>query len=172
MLDAHGRDVHRFLIATVGRDDADDCFQETWLAALRAYPGLREASNLRGWILTIAHHKAIDHVRARGRRAVPAGAAQDIESEASATTRTSSLTTGRPGSRPPAWCASTALPDVDGELWRLVRDLPDKQRTAIALRFLGDVAYAEISRVMDTSEEAARRNVHEGLKRLRTEYQP
>src|ERR1035441_5122753 len=78
LLDAHGRDVHRFLIATVGRDDADDCYQETWLAALRAYSGLREASNLRSWILTIAHHKAIDHLRARGRRAVPAGAATDL----------------------------------------------------------------------------------------------
>ena len=50
--------------------------------------------------------------------------------------------------------------------------LAPKQRTAIALRFVADAAYAEISAVMGTSEEAARRNVHEGLKRLRTEYQP
>jgi len=40
------------------------------------------------------------------------------------------------------------------------------------LRFVTDAPYAEISAVMGTSEEAARRNVHEGLKRLRTEYQP
>jgi DNA-directed RNA polymerase specialized sigma24 family protein len=65
-----------------------------------------------------------------------------------------------------------AVLDADGDLWRLVRELPDKQRTAVALRFLADAAYAEISKVMETSEEAARRNVHEGLKRLRTEYQP
>ena len=50
--------------------------------------------------------------------------------------------------------------------------LPDKQRTAVALRFLADAAYAEIGVVMQTSEEAARRNVHEGLKRLRREYRP
>src|SRR5579863_1008930 len=73
LLDAHGRDVHRFLVATVGRVDADDCYQETWLAALRAYPRLRDASNLRAWVLTIAHRKAIDHLRARSRRAVPVG---------------------------------------------------------------------------------------------------
>ena len=68
--------MHRFLIASVGPVDADDCYQETWLAALRAYPRLRDASNLRSWILTIAHRKAIDHVRSvraarrrrRGRR--------------------------------------------------------------------------------------------------------
>ncbi|MGH2856325.1 MAG: RNA polymerase sigma factor, partial [Solirubrobacteraceae bacterium] len=71
LLDAHGRDVHRFLVATIGASDADDCYQETWIAALRAYPRLRDASNLRGWLLTIAHRKAIDSVRARARRATP-----------------------------------------------------------------------------------------------------
>ena len=50
--------------------------------------------------------------------------------------------------------------------------LPDKQRTAIVLRFVLDEPYAEIGNVMQTSEEAARRNVHEGLKRLRKEYRP
>ncbi|HUO73537.1 MAG TPA: RNA polymerase sigma factor [Solirubrobacteraceae bacterium] len=144
LLDAHGRDVHRFLVATVGSGAADDCYQETWLAALRAYPRLRNASNLRSWIMTVAHHKAIDHLRARGRAAIPVD-------EVSA------------GTAGPAELR-------DPEIWALVRDLPNKQRMAIALRYLADAAYSEISEVMGTSEEAARRNVHEGLKRLRTEY--
>jgi RNA polymerase sigma factor (sigma-70 family) len=164
--------VHRFLIAIVGRDDADDCYQETWLAVLRAYPGLREASNLRGWVLTIAHHKAIDHLRDRGRRAVPAGGAQEIESTGLAAARASSLGGPAPGGPASTLTASPATLTADGELWRLVGNLPNKQRTAVALRFLADAAYNEISEVMQTSEEAARRNVHEGLKRLRTEYQP
>ena len=63
LIDAHGRDVHRFLRSLVGQD-ADDCYQETWIAALRAYPRLRDDSNLRGWILTVAHRKAIDRIRA------------------------------------------------------------------------------------------------------------
>jgi len=146
VLDAHGRDVHRFLAATVGRTDADDCYQDTWLAALRAYPRLRDASNLRSWILTIAHHKAIDHLRARNRQAVPVA---DVPERA----------------EPPR----DRIPD--DELWGRVRELPSKQRTALALRFVADAAYGEISAVMGTSEEAARRNVHEGLKRLRLEYQ-
>ena len=73
LLDAHGRDVHRFLVASVGAHEADDCYQETWIAALRAYPKLRDASNLRGWLLTIASHKVIDHLRARRRTAIPVG---------------------------------------------------------------------------------------------------
>jgi RNA polymerase sigma factor (sigma-70 family) len=151
LLDAHGRDVHRFLIATVGPTDADDCYQETWIAALRAYPRLRDASNLRSWILTVAHRKAIDHHRARSRRAVPVGAAEELAG-------------GEPAPEAPAPGAS--------QVWALAARLPDKQRTALALRFVADLAYAEIGAAMKTSEEAARRNVHEGLKRLREEYQP
>ncbi len=145
LLDAHGRDVHRFLVAVLGRGAAEDCYQETWLAALRAYPRLRDASNLRGWILTIAHRKAIDHVRAGRRQAVPLGELPER--------------------------AAPGGDDPDGDLWAHVRRLPAKQRTALALRFLADAAYGEISAAMGTSEEAARQNVHEALKRLRTEYQ-
>src|SRR5437867_633326 len=73
LFDTHGRDVFRFLVATVGAVEAEDCYQETWISALRAYPRLRERSNLRGWILTVAHRKALDHLRAARRRAQPVG---------------------------------------------------------------------------------------------------
>jgi RNA polymerase sigma factor (sigma-70 family) len=147
LIDAHGRDVHRLLVALVGRGDADDCYQETWLAALRAYPRLRDSSNLRSWLLTIAHRKAIDQLRTR--RRVPALVGEIPES----------------GSQ-------TVAEPADEALWARVRELPEKQRTALALRYVVDASYTEISALMRTSEDAARRNVHEGLKRLRTEYQP
>jgi RNA polymerase sigma factor (sigma-70 family) len=144
LLDAHGRDIHRFLAAMVGPEEADDCYQETWLAALRAYPRLRDASNLRSWIFTVAHRKALDRFRARRREPIAVAAPPD-------------------GRIPP-------MPEPEEELWARVRELPSKQRTAIALRFVSDAGYADIASVMGTSEEAARRSVHEGLKRLRTEY--
>ena len=146
LLDAHGRDVHRFLVASVGRVDADDCYQDTWLAALRAYPRLRDASNLRGWLFTIAHRKAIDHVRRRRRAPLPVAA--------------------------PPEPRATPAPEPDTELWAQVRELPPKQRTAVALRYVLDADYALISTAMGTSEEAARRNVHEGMRRLRREHLP
>ena len=149
LLDAHGRDVHRFLIATVGSADADDCYQETWLAALRAYPRLRDAGNLRGWLFTIAHRKAIDHIRGRGRRATPVADPAELA----------------PVGGDPAGA------QADGDLWAAVAALPPKQRAAVALRFIADSGYAEIAGALDCSEEAARRNVHEGLKRLRREHQ-
>jgi RNA polymerase sigma factor (sigma-70 family) len=149
LLDAHGGDVHRFLIATVGRTDADDCYQETWLAALRAYPQLRDATNLRGWLFTIAHRKAIDQIRGRARRATPVADPAELAQ--------------------PVTAPAAAHPD--GDLWSAVAALPDKQRAAVALRFIADSGYAEIAGALDCSEEAARRSVHEGLKRLRREHQ-
>ena len=58
---------------------------------------------------------------------------------------------------------------LDGELWAAVGRLPDKQRGAIALRYLGDLAYADIGAVLGCSEAAARQNVRAGLAALRQE---
>jgi DNA-directed RNA polymerase specialized sigma24 family protein len=149
LLDAHGRDVHRFLVASVGAVDADDCYQETWISALRAYPRLRDASNLKGWLLTIAHRKVIDHVRRRKRAPVPVDQLPEP-----------ALAGGGLAGPPPA-----------SDVWVFVAALPAKQRAAVALRYALDADYALISQTMEISEEAARRNVHEGLKRLRTEYE-
>ena len=146
LLDSHGRDVHRFLIANVGPVDADDCWQETWLSALRAYPSLKDASNLRAWVFTIAHRKTIDQ---SGRAAAAAS--------------------GRRGGRTGVGGPGDGDRAAREELWSSVAQLPDKQRIAVTLRFLIDSSYGEIAEVMGTSEEAARRNVHEALKRLRKE---
>jgi RNA polymerase sigma factor (sigma-70 family) len=141
-MDEHRTDVYRFLRASVGPHDADDAFQETFIAALRAYPRLRAGSNLRGWLFTIAHRKALDSHRARSRRAIPVEELPE--------------TVGEP-----------LLNGGEPELWRAVGDLPPKQRAAVLLRFAGDLAYREIGEAIGTTEEAARRNVHEGLKKLR-----
>jgi RNA polymerase sigma factor (sigma-70 family) len=140
LLDEHADDVLGFLIASVGPTDAEDCFQETFLAALRAYPRLEDDSNLRGWLLTIAHRKAIDHHRARRRRPAPVGEAPEI---------------------------AVRDPEPGGGIWSAVAALPPKQRTAVALRFACDMPHREIAAALGGSEEAARRNLHEGLKKLR-----
>src|SRR3954447_9664229 len=142
LIDEHRDDVYRFLRASVGAHEADDYFQETFIAALRAYPRLRADSNLRGWLFTIAHRKALDSHRARGRRAIPVDALPE--------------TVGEP-----------LMNDGEPELWRAVGGLPTKQRAAVLLRFAGDLAYRELAEAMGTTEAAARRNVHEGLKSLR-----
>ena len=143
LLDAHGTDVHRFVVAQVGPHDGADCFQEAILAALRAYPNLRDASNLRGWLFTIAHRKVLDHHRGTSRRASPVA-------------------------DPP----ERAAPPCDGAdpaLWGAVAALPEKQRASVTLRYLLDLPYAEIGSIVGCSEAAARQNVRAGLTALRTE---
>jgi RNA polymerase sigma factor (sigma-70 family) len=162
LIDHHGSDVLGFLVAAVGPHDAEDCFQETFIAALRAYPKLRHARNLRGWLLTIAHRKAIDHHRSRARRPLPGGTAEEVD-------RSGEALDGRPAATPAPEQASLEAQSA-GELWRAVSTLPPKQRSAVVLRFATDMSHRQIGETLDVSEDAARRNVHEGLKSLREEF--
>ena len=149
LLQEHRADVYRFLVATAGPSEADDAFQETWIAALRAYPRLRHADNLRAWLFRIAQNKSVDAHRARGRRAVPVASVPESPAAPSDSPR--------------------AVPDADPELWERLRALPTKQRTAVFCRSVLAMPYDELAALLESSEEAARRNVHEGLKRLREE---
>lgn len=148
LVDVHAAELHRFLVASIGRDLAEDCLQDTFISALRAYPRLRHGENLRAWLYTIAHRKATDAVRRIARR--PAGVELDR------------VPPGREPSQPPH-----ELPD-DG-LWLRVRELPGKQRAAVVHRYVMDLDYRSIGELMGISEEAARQNVSAGLKRLRQE---
>jgi RNA polymerase sigma factor (sigma-70 family) len=147
LLDEHSTDLYRFCVATAGRGEADDCFQETWIAALRAYPRLRRADNLRAWLFRIAQNKAIDLQRARARRPVPVEHPPE-----------------------PAAPKMPAPEDGEPELWAAVRALPPKQRAAVFCHTVLGMPYAELAELLDSTEEAARRNVFEGLKGLREEW--
>ena len=147
----HRRLVYRFLVASVGPDEADDVFQETFMAALRAYPDLRDARNLRAWIMQIAANKAIDAGRARARRPAPVAGVDERATPAGATVGGS---------------ADAGL-TADDPLWSAVRALPERMRTALVLRHVLDRSYDEVAAAMGGSEDGARANVHQGLKRLR-----
>ncbi len=141
LLDRHRTMVYRFCRAAVGPVDADDVFQETFMAALRAYPRLLDGRHLDRWLLRIASRKAVDHHRARSRRAAP---------------------TADPPERP-----MEAPEAPDDELWSAVAALPPRQRIAVVHRHVLDRPYAEIAELMDATEETVRANVYQGVKRLR-----
>jgi RNA polymerase sigma factor (sigma-70 family) len=142
VFDEHAGAVLSFLFGAVGASEAEDCFQETMLSALRAYPRLGDASNLRGWLFTIARRKAIDARRAHARRPTP-------------------IADPDPGAAP------DAISEINESLWDDVRRLPQKQQRAVVLRFAGDQSYPEIAAAMSTTQDSARQSVHEGLKKLR-----
>lgn len=140
----HGPTVMRVCHALVGAGDADDAWSETFLSALRAYPDLRGDSNVRGWLVTIAHNKAMDHHRSVARRPRPTAEVPDRGS-----TDHDPLT-------------------GDDALRAAVGALPAKQRGAVIYRYLGDLAYADVATLLGCSEAAARRNAADGIAALRT----
>jgi DNA-directed RNA polymerase specialized sigma24 family protein len=142
----HGDTVLRVCRVLLGPQDAEDAWSETFLSALRAYPELPATANVEPWLVTIAHRKAIDVLRARQRRPLPTEQVPET---------TSGI--GIPGGHEP-------------ELWSAVRGLPDKQRQAVAYHYVAGMPYAEIARIVGGSTDAARRAAADGIKRLRMSY--
>ena len=137
----HGAVVMRVCRALLPPAEADDAWSETFIAALRAHPRLRADSNERGWLVTIAHRKALDQLRARARRARPAADVPD---------------------------RGTADPEpADDELRAAVTALPDKQRAAVVLHHLAGLPYADVAAELGGTATAARRAAADGIAGLR-----
>jgi RNA polymerase sigma factor (sigma-70 family) len=133
----HRNEVYGVLVRRLGRQRAEDAFQETFLRALRAYPSLRRGNHLRAWVLTIARNVAIDTFR----RQRPTGELEEpIELP-----------------RRPAYA----------ELEHLTDELPPTERAAVVLRYAYDMPYAAIGAALGSSEDAARQAASAGVRRLR-----
>ena len=126
----------------LGRDAADDAFQETFLRALRAYPTLQHGRHLRAWILTIARNVALDALR---RDRMTSAEVPDLES------------------------VDEPLPYE--ELKRMTAQLPQKERAAVFLRYGYDLTYEDIGAALGSSSEAARQATSSGVRRLRRKEQ-
>jgi RNA polymerase sigma factor (sigma-70 family) len=133
----HRNEVFGVLVRRLGRQGAEDAFQETFLRALRAYPALRHGDHLRAWVLTIARNVAIDtHRRARP--------TVELEEQAELPRR-------------PAYA----------ELAHLTDQLPPTERAAVVLRYAYDMPYAAIGAALGSTEDAARQAASAGVRRLR-----
>jgi RNA polymerase sigma factor (sigma-70 family) len=146
LVEEHGGTVLRVCRVILGVHDAEDAWSETFLAAMRAYPNLPDDANAEAWLVTIAHRKAIDVVRARKRQPAPVGEIPEVPTAL-----------GVPG-------------EGDGDLWKAVAALPEKQRQAVAYHYVAGLAYAEIARILGGSSDAARRAAADGVKNLRKNY--
>ncbi|MEO6996554.1 MAG: sigma-70 family RNA polymerase sigma factor [Terracoccus sp.] len=145
----YGTVVLRVCRAVLGPVEADDAWSETFLAALRAWPDLPDDANVRAWLVTVAHRKAIDVRRAQARGAVPVESPPDRPS--------------RPDEQPEA-----ALPDT--ELWAALAALPTKQRQCVAYHPVAGLPHAEVAAIIGGSAAAARRSAADGIATLRRTY--
>ncbi|MEP6816891.1 MAG: sigma-70 family RNA polymerase sigma factor [Marmoricola sp.] len=154
----HGPTVLRVCRAVVGPHDAEDAWAETFLAAMRAYPDLGEGANVEAWLVTIAHRKAIDVRRAEARRAIP--------------------TDGLPERQTQQDLARQDLAQQDlarhdptrhDDLYDALKQLPEKQRLAVAYHHLGGLSHREVAVLVGGTDAAARRASADGIKSLRVQ---
>ena len=141
----HGAMVLRVCRAVLGGADAEDAWSETFLAALKAYPELPADANVEAWLVTVAHRKAIDVVRAAARRAVPVAEV-------------------------PEGSSAPAADGRDMDLAAAVAGLPRRQREAVAYHYLGGLPYQAVADVIGGTAEAARRAAADGIAKLRKTY--
>lgn len=145
------RDVYGAALRILGDPDlAQDAAQDAFVNALRGLERFRGDSSFRTWLLRIAFNSARSVARRRGRRREVALTV--VENEA------------QPG---PDVATGAVTRDESARAARLLARLPPKQRMAVTLRINQDLSYAEIGRILDCTEGAARVNYHLGIKRLR-----
>jgi RNA polymerase sigma factor (sigma-70 family) len=136
-------------------EDAADIAAEAFLrayAALRSYPPERVGQlQLRPWLLTIVLYLLRNEARAAGRRPAQVG----LETGAP-------LADGREGPEEHA-----QRRDGQSRLGALLTELPDNQRTAVVLRHVVGLPYAEMAVVMGCPEGTAKSHVARGVQHLR-----
>jgi RNA polymerase sigma factor (sigma-70 family) len=142
----HQRAVHaRCFRVLRDHDEAADAAQNAMLSALRALRRDDSPTNLRGWLLSIAHNEAVSLLR-RSRPAEP-------------------LEVGHAGAGPGADEGAFQRE----RLRQLVDDLnalPDRQRGALLLREASGFSYRHIASVLGTSAGNARQTVHAARRNL------
>lgn len=149
------RDVHpkvlRYLQAIVGAD-AEDVASESWLQVARDLPRFRgDGDSFRGWVATVARHRASDHLRRARRRPQPATiTVADLE----------------------AWAAADDTADQALELMAteaaiaLISQLSPDQAEAVLLRVVMGLDAAAAARVLGKRPGAVRTASYRGLRRL------
>ena len=154
LVEAHSAEIYRYLWRMLyDTADAEDCLQDTFLRVLRAYPRLPADSNFRAYLYKVATNVAHTHASQRNRHNSRHSPLLDLEPA--------------PGLTP---AEQTAENELLTAVFAAVNALPHKQRAAFMMRQYQDMDYPEIAAALDTSEDSARANVYQALKKLREQF--
>ena len=163
LIEHHHDEIYRYLwrlLNSAGWSDsaaeAQDLAQEVFLRAFQAFARLRRDSNHRAWLFKIATNCAYTTVKRGQRLARYSGPLND---------EIDRIPAGTSQSPDHQIIANEALESVR----RFIAALPPKQGAAVVLRHVQGLSYPEIAQALDCSEDSARANVYQGLRRLRQE---
>jgi RNA polymerase sigma-70 factor (ECF subfamily) len=141
----------RYLRALTG-DEAEDVASETWLQVSRdlaSFTGGHDA--FRGWVTTIARHRALDHLRSRGRRPPSVPVPSEDLADRSADDDS----------------AASAIEAVGTDAAiRLIAALPPDQAEAVLLRAVIGLDAKAAGKVVGKRAGAIRSAAHRGLRTL------
>jgi RNA polymerase sigma-70 factor, ECF subfamily len=153
LIERHSAEIFSYLWRLLHYDmDAEDCLQETFLRAFRAFPRLAVDANHRAWLYRIATNLAFTHLKRRNSLAAQTA---DVDPDRLST--------------PVDFSSGLEREEILAEVLQAVISLPEKQRAALLMRKYQGLEYAEIAQVLRCSQTAARAGVYQALKKLRTQ---
>jgi RNA polymerase sigma-70 factor, ECF subfamily len=154
----HRGRLFRYLLHQCGRrEQADEMFQEIWMAVIRARGAYEVSAKFTTWLFRIAHNRLIDGFRARGRLAeFEVDAAADEWPDCPA-----------PASEQPERLLERA--QLAARLVAAVEALPAPQREAFLLAAEGGLTVDEIGNATGTGFETAKSRLRYAYARLRSE---
>jgi len=160
LYDRHGRAAYALACAIVGeRADADevvvDVFGQAWRGAAQFEPA---RGSVAGWLATIARTRALDLVRARGRRSRALERAAQLSEGGVA----SPVAAGDPPDRDAERAETRRL------VTRALADLPEPQRRAIELAYFGGLSQSEIAARLNEPLGTVKTRIRDGMAKLRT----
>ncbi len=133
-------------IATGDGGLAEEAAAEAFARAYDKWSRVRKMASPNGWVYVVA----LNEVRGALRR-------RRLEHSQAARLRL--------GHAPPP-------PDPDDDLWRAVRNLPERMRLAIGLRYVADLPEAEIARVMGIARGTVAATLHSARRQLSHDLAP
>ena len=152
LVERHQMRIYSFLIHLVGRQEAEDLFQEVWVKVLKNADGYDPRGKAVSWFFKIANNLALDHLNKKKR----GGDRVDIEDAALYL-------------RDPAPCPQSAL-DNDERRERLasaLKNIPLEQRQIFLMREYGEMSFKEIAQSLDIPIGTALSRMNYALGKLR-----
>jgi RNA polymerase sigma-70 factor (ECF subfamily) len=162
LIERHHDEIYAYLwrlLYNAGQGDAaleaEDLTQDVFLRAYQAFGRLRQDSNHRAWLFKIATNCAYTALK-QGRRRASRNVSLDDEVHQVA-------------AADPSPDHQVIADEALAQIRRAIAMLPPKQRMAVVLRYVQELSYSIIAQTLDCSQDSARANVYQALRRLRQE---
>jgi RNA polymerase sigma factor (sigma-70 family) len=141
---AHHQAIHRFLLRLCRRRElAEDLFQETWMRLARHARSLRDDTNVRAWLYTVARNLHRSHER------------WTLVDQRSLAALSRWWHVGAPTAPEERLAAGAALARLEAA----IRELPAAQREVLLLVAAEELPQDEVARILGINHDAVRQRV-------------